>query len=237
MVLVFALFGGLFALTQYLQLVLGYGPLAAGIRMVPVATIAIAGPAGIRLARLWSNRAVITTGLLAVAAAFALLLHNLAGAEAPWREITWTWSRAGLLSRAIERAAPGGRVLVLSPDIFPVWPALTYAGAHSTLRTMNLWLLQAAYAACPPGAAPRYRAEAAMPPGEAFIFRGVAEDFARAPPEALLVSRNPGIPDCGGRGFDLIAYFSRHPAFAETFRRYRPVAMEVEGYRLFKRES
>jgi hypothetical protein len=175
---------------------------------------------------------------IAALAAFGLLLHALAGAEAPWRQITWTWSRAGLLAQALERAAPAGRVLVLSPDIFPVWPALTHAGAASTLPTMTLWLLQGAYAGCPAGGAPRdARPPAAMPPAERFLYRSVVEAFAAEPPEAVLVSRKPGIPACGGVPFDLIGYFARDPRFAATFRRYRPVRdLAVEGYQLFRRE-
>jgi hypothetical protein len=170
----------------------------------------------------------------AVVAAFAIGLHGFAGAEAPWREITWSWSRAGAVSALLKREAYGERLLVLSPDIFPVYPALNYAQAQSTLRMMNLWLLQGVYAECPAGGL-RYRPSQQMSRTEFFVYRTVAEDFARAPPAAILVSLNPGIPRCGG-DFEFLAYFSRHPLFAETLRRYRPVA-EIEGYRLLRRED
>ncbi|GGC40951.1 hypothetical protein GCM10011504_19220 [Siccirubricoccus deserti] len=170
----------------------------------------------------------------AAVAAFAIGLHGFAGAEAPWREITWSWSRAGAVSALLKREAHGERLLVLSPDIFPVYPALNYAHAQSTLRTMNLWLLQGVNAECPDGGH-RYRPSHAMSRTEFFVYRTVAEDFARAPPAAILVSRNPGIPRCGEE-FDFLDYFSRHPLFAETLRRYRPVA-EIEGYRLLRRED
>jgi hypothetical protein len=74
-----------------------------------------------------------------------------------------------------------------------------------------------------------------MSRAEFFTYRTVAEDFARAPPAAVLVTRHPGIPWCG-REFDFIEYFGRHPLFAETWRRYRQVG-EIEGYRLFVRED
>ena len=70
---------------------------------------------------------------------------------------------------------------------------------------------------------------------EFFVYRTVAEDFSRAPPAAILIARNPGIPWCG-REFDVLEYFSRHPLFAETLKRYRPAA-EIEGYRLLRRED
>ncbi|SDC22150.1 hypothetical protein [Belnapia rosea] len=198
----------------------------------------MAGLLAVLLAARWLDRALPARRALAaapgaaVAAAFILFLHNLAGAEAPWREITWRWSRAGELAALVGREAPGGRVLVLSPDIFPVYPALNYAGAHSTLRTMNLWLLQGVYGACPEGGA-RYHEIGAMPPAEALLFRRTVEDVSAAPPDAILVARHAGIPACG-KEFDVLEYLSRDPAFAAVLRRYRP-AGGVEGYRLLRR--
>jgi len=172
----------------------------------------------------------------AIAAAFSLALglYAVRGGEAPWRELWFNWDRSGRLTAWLKREAYGERLLVLSPDIFPVYPALNYAHARSTLRTMNLWLLQGVYARCPESGA-RYRETWEMSRAEFFVYRTVAEDFARAPPAAVMISRNPGIPWCG-REFDLIEYFSRHPLFEETFRRYRQVG-EIEGYRLFTRED
>ena len=65
----FALFGSLFVLTQYLQLVQGYTTLAAGVRALPFA-IAMAGvsPLSSVLARRFGVRAVIPAGLLLMAA-------------------------------------------------------------------------------------------------------------------------------------------------------------------------
>ena len=180
------------------------------------------------------NRARRVAPGVAVVAAFGIGLHNFAGAEAPWREITWSWSRAGEVSALLKREAYGERLLVLSPDIFPVYPALNYARAQSTLRTMNLWLLQGVYNTCPANGA-RYRESWEMSRTEFFVYRTVAEDFSSAPPAALLIARNPGIPWCG-REFDVLEYFSRHPLFAETLKRYRPAA-EIEGYRLLRRED
>lgn len=200
----------------------------------------LAGLLAVVLAARWLDRALPAARAqraapaAAVVAAFALGIQNFAGAEAPWREITWTWSRAGQLSALLDRHVHGRRLLVLSPDIFPVYPAVNYAHAQLTLPWMNLWLLQGVYGRCPAGGA-RYHAIAEMPPAESRIFRGVAEDFARAPPAAVLVSLNPGIPRCG-REFDFVEYFSRSPLFAGTFRRYR-MAAELEGYRLFLRED
>ena len=86
-----------------------------------------------------------------------------------------------------------------------------------------------------PGGGLRYRPSQQISRAEFCVYRSVAEDFVRSPPAAILAGLNPGIPCCRG-DFDLLAYFSGHPLFAETLRRYRPVA-EIEGYRLLRRED
>jgi hypothetical protein len=172
--------------------------------------------------------------LLALALVSGLATLHLRG-ESPWRQI-WYWQlRDGQLALALKREVAGERLLVLSPDIYPVYPALPYARARSTLRTMNSWMLVGAYAACPEGSA-RYRETWDMARPEFFIYRTVAEDFARAPPAGVLVANDQGIPRCGDAAFDPIAYFGRHPAFAETWRRYTRVVI-LDTYRLFLPED
>jgi EmrB/QacA subfamily drug resistance transporter len=63
-VVFFALFGSLFVLTQYLQLVLGYSPLGAGVRALPfaIATAALS-PVSPLLARRFGTRVVIPAGM------------------------------------------------------------------------------------------------------------------------------------------------------------------------------
>ncbi|OYW08040.1 MAG: hypothetical protein B7Z53_05345 [Rhodospirillales bacterium 12-71-4] len=100
---------------------------------------------------------------------------------------------------------------------------------------MNLWLLVGAYPGCPEGA-PRYREPWEMSRPEFLVYRTVAEDFARAPPAGVLVAKNSGIPRCGAEDFDPIAYFSRHPAFAEGWRHYTRV-VHMDTYLLYLRED
>ena len=144
----------------------------------------LAGLLAVVLAARWLDRAlpgpraIRAAPALAVVAAFGLGIHGFAGAEAPWRQITWSWSRGGEVTALLKREAYGERLLVLSPDIFPVFPALNYARAQSTLRTMNLWLLQGVYQDCPAGGA-RYRETWEMSRAEFFVYRTVAEDFSR----------------------------------------------------------
>jgi len=70
----FALFGVLFFLTQYLQFVLGYGTLEVGVRLIPVAgALIVSAPLSARLTERLGTKAVVTAGLLLVAAGLAVL--------------------------------------------------------------------------------------------------------------------------------------------------------------------
>lgn len=204
-----------------------------------VLPISILGCAAVAVtAARWADRALpeasarAAAPLLAAVAAFGILLYQVRGGETPWRQAEFHAGTAGRLTEWLRREAFGGDVLVLSPDIFPVYPALTYAHARQTLHTMSIWPLQGAYRDCPAGAAP-YREPGAMGRVEHALYQAVAEDFATRPPVAVMVARHTNMPACGGR-FDLLEYFARHPLFAETLEGYRP-AGEIDGYRLFLR--
>ncbi len=161
-------------------------------------------------------------------------LYAICSGEAPWREIMFHGSRIDRFASAVAREARGEGVLVLSPGIFPIYPALGYAGTHNTLRTMDTWLLVGAYRDCLPDGR-HYREVWEMARPEFFFYHTIAEDFARAPPAAVVVDTLPGIPDCGGK-FDLIAYFGRHPLFAEVWSHYR-LAAEWDNFRLYARKD
>ncbi len=180
------------------------------------------------------GRALAAAPGLAVAAALAVAAVHIRG-ESPWRQIWYGATRDGEMTTVLRREVAGERLLVLGPDIYPVYPALNYARARSTLRFMNLWLLIGAYQDCPEGQ-PRYRDTWEMSRPEFLVYRTVAEDFARAPPAGVLVAKNSGIPRCGAEEFDPIAYFSRHPAFAETWRPYTRV-VHMDTYLLYLRED
>ncbi len=64
----FALFGTVFLNAQYLQFVLGYTPLQAGVRVMPVATLIVAAPLSARLAERFGTKIVVAGGLVIVAA-------------------------------------------------------------------------------------------------------------------------------------------------------------------------
>ncbi|TCI00354.1 hypothetical protein EJV46_06890 [Roseococcus sp. SYP-B2431] len=174
----------------------------------------------------------ISPRFAALAAGFLALL-GLLNAET-WRAVSFRNSWPGAIAAEIRQDAPGGRVLVLSPDIHPVFPALNYAKALSTLPTLNNWLVQAANQDCLPDGA-RYRDPAGMGPGERLIWDSVTQGMARSPPQALMVARHTAIPYCG-RDFDYLEYYGRDPGFATALRRYRQTA-DFAGYRIFRRED
>ena len=68
----FALFGGLFIMTQFLQFFLGYTPLGAGLRILPIAGIlacgALVSPRGVRMI---GTKLIAATGLLAIVGGLA----------------------------------------------------------------------------------------------------------------------------------------------------------------------
>jgi EmrB/QacA subfamily drug resistance transporter len=66
----FALNGFIFLMTQYFQVVKGYGPLSTGVRLLPVAmAVAVASVLGTRFAVQIGNKAVVAVGLLCYAGA------------------------------------------------------------------------------------------------------------------------------------------------------------------------
>ena len=64
-ILFFAMFGVIFLLTQYFQFVLGYSPLQAGIRLLPLAvTMMVVAPLSARVVERIGTKVVVSTGLL-----------------------------------------------------------------------------------------------------------------------------------------------------------------------------
>ena len=69
----FALFGTIFLLTQYLQFVLGFSPLEAGFRIMPIATLIVAAPLAARITERIGTKVVVSSGLLIVTVALGIL--------------------------------------------------------------------------------------------------------------------------------------------------------------------
>lgn len=205
--------------------------------IVPVELFACA--LAVVLAARWLDRAEgwrQPGGARRIAAVLAALfaLYCVEAGEAPWNELGYGRSDVARLTAILQAHGPGTRVLVLSPAISPIYPALNYAHARLTLRTMNMWMLEGAYQSCP-AHGERYREPWEMSRAEFFVYHTVAEDFARAPPPVVVVDAIPGIPWCGSE-FSFIAYFARHPLFAETWAHYR-LAEAWSRYRIYVRKD
>jgi EmrB/QacA subfamily drug resistance transporter len=70
----FAMFGTVFFLTQYLQSVLGYSALEAGVRVLPIAAgLVIGGPSSARLTERVGTKVVVALGMGLIATALALM--------------------------------------------------------------------------------------------------------------------------------------------------------------------
>jgi len=79
----FALFGSLFLMTQYWQLVHGYSPLEAGIRLLPhAATMMIVAPLSARMVEHVGTKRVVLTGLTLITT--GLLLLSTIHADTPY---------------------------------------------------------------------------------------------------------------------------------------------------------
>jgi EmrB/QacA subfamily drug resistance transporter len=71
---IFALMGGLFVLTQYLQFSLGYSALAAGLRVAPIAAVLLVlAPLSVALVRRVGTKPVVFSGMACIAVGASLL--------------------------------------------------------------------------------------------------------------------------------------------------------------------
>ena len=106
----FALMGAIFFLTQYLQSVLGYSPLQAGVRVVPIALGLIAG-AGLstRLDAKLGTKVVVAGGLTILSAALGAALDGAGrlGLRADRRRARADGPRHGLRDGARDRLGDG----------------------------------------------------------------------------------------------------------------------------------
>jgi hypothetical protein len=171
-----------------------------------------------------------------VAAGLSMLcvLFVIYSGEAPWRELGYQNADEQTELRALLlQSARGERVLVLSPRIWPIYPALNYAHSRQTLPAMSIWVLQGAYRKCLPDGR-QYRDLGEMSLAERTLFQTVATEFAADPPKVVAIDQVPGIPTCGGKDFDLLEYFKRDPRFAGTWSRYTSFA-ESSGLDLYQR--
>ena len=113
----FALSGFIFLITQYFQVLRGFGPLSAGARILPVAlSLAVASIAGGLLAPRIGTRAVVVTGLISFATAMAWVAGSVEADTSYWTTIVPQMMFMGLGIGLISTPATESIMLVLPPS-------------------------------------------------------------------------------------------------------------------------
>lgn len=166
--------------------------------------------------------------VMAIGVAWGIGLGAMLGAEAPWAELSYAGSETDQLARLFAAEASEHEVLVLSPAVNGIYPALNYAGARNVLPTMTIWPLQSRFLGCPP---PATLTPAGMDSQQRWFFETTVGNFTRRQPRLLVVA--PPQRRHGCAPLDLLAYFEQHPAFVQALRAYQPIAV-VHGYRVWR---
>ncbi|WP_020667844.1 MFS transporter [Amycolatopsis nigrescens] len=113
----FALAGFIFLITQYFQVVRGFGPLSTGTRILPVAlSIAVASVAGGLLAPRVGTRSVVVTGLISFGTAMAWIAGSVEVDTDYWSTIVPQMVLMGLGMGLISTPATESIMLVLPPS-------------------------------------------------------------------------------------------------------------------------
>ena len=120
----FSLFGTIFFLTMYLQEVMDYGALEAGVRITPIALgLVLGGPLSAKVARRLGTRNVVAAGLTVVAGALLLM----SGADAD--------SGYGLIAASLVLLGLGmGTTMAPATESIMISQPLAHAGVGSAMN-------------------------------------------------------------------------------------------------------
>jgi hypothetical protein len=144
-------------------------------------------------------------------------------------------SDVGQWQRILEKHANGASVLMLTPGIYPHFPAMNYVNIKQASRFLTVWPLQGAYENCKADE-PRYHTPAQMGYVERTYDKMLIEDLVKNKPRLVVIDKIPGIPWCGGEEFDFLEYFLKQPAFAAEWQNYEYVGA-YDRYLLYKRTT
>jgi EmrB/QacA subfamily drug resistance transporter len=90
MLLFFAMFGSIFLLTQYLQFVMGYTALEAGVRLLPMAlTMLVVAPSSARIVERVGTKVVVGSGLTIAGVGLALFAGLPSENISYWGDVAW----------------------------------------------------------------------------------------------------------------------------------------------------
>lgn len=144
------------------------------------------------------------------------------------------WPEARRLEAALR---PGESVYALNPELYPLFPAVTLAGARWVSAESHLWQLDGLYRLQPaPGEPGGFRPPARQSAAEAGLRRRLVERFLAARPELVAVYVGRGRPTIGGSAFGYLDYLLADGDFAAGWQDYRP-AERIGDYEFYRRRS
>jgi hypothetical protein len=202
-----------------------------------MATILMFGWAMSRLMdQLHNSGTVALAAMRSLIGLFLLLIYCFAGAAryALYDQMDYETSQVGQWQHILERNANGASVLMLTPGIYPHFPAMNYVNIKQASRFLTVWPLQGAYEGCKPNE-PRYHTANQMTASEKLFDRMTIEDMVKQKPRLVVIDRIPGIPWCGGEEFDFLEYFLKQPAFAAEWQNYE-FSSTYDRYQLYLRK-
>lgn len=134
------------------------------------------------------------------------------------------------IEETLRRHASGGSVYVVSPSMLYIFPAVNRAGVGWSSRFSAFFI---------PAVLERFERGDPMAPAsltaervrdlEVFLRDSVIEDFARRPPDLVLIDRARHRRVFRGAPFDFLAFLLEDPRFADIWAGYR----EIEGVERF----
>jgi hypothetical protein len=108
------------------------------------------------------------------------------------------------------------------------------AGVSWLNSESHLWQLDGLYRRAPAAVPGTFRAPAEQSPEERALRLSVVGRFLLTAPDIVAVYRGVGRPTIGGSDFSYLEYYLSDPAFAEAWRRYRPLE-RIGDYDLYAR--
>jgi hypothetical protein len=128
-------------------------------------------------------------------------------------------------------------VLVLSSNVWPGFPAALYADTRWSSRFPNLWFLPGLYQDVPPAVPFAYRSPEQMGVTERWHLAAVVEDFARQPPQVVIVDQYPLQPGFGETNFDYLAYLRQDAGFRSLWCAYRETDRWQRVFLVYERDA
>ncbi|MGV9632780.1 MFS transporter [Nocardia rhamnosiphila] len=131
LLMVFGMGAVMLMLTQYLQFVLGYGPMKAGLALLPYALAgAVCNGLGATLGKNLANKTLIVAGLSVMAAAFAILAVGTG----------YLWVLAGMLVMGIGGGLAGPAAYTAIMNAIPLRHAGVGSALNDTLQQVGMAL-------------------------------------------------------------------------------------------------